>query len=378
MISKNAHSKTGERQRGVEKILAINPGSTSTKIAVFEDESPLIEETIRHSELDLSPFGTIWDQYEFRKKTILEALRRHGVDTGTLTAVVGRGGLLRPVVSGTYEVNQLMIKDGREGVQGQHAANLGPVIAYGIGWDLGIPAYMVDPPSVDEFEPMARLSGLKEVPRRSLAHALNIKATARMAAADMGKSLENMNLIVAHMGGGISVCPLRKGRIIDANDANSGGPFTPERAGGMPTMGLVDFIFDNKLGREEVKRELIGKGGLMSHLGMNSAKDVEERVRKGDEHAALVYQTMAYQIAKEIGAMATVLMGDVDAIILTGGLSASEMLVGWIRERVGHIAPVMVYPGEDEMEALVLGCLRVLRGEEKAKTYPETVDTLPL
>jgi butyrate kinase len=309
---------------------------------------------------------------------IIEALGRNDIDIHSLTAVVGRGGLLRPVVSGTYEVNQLMINDGREGVQGQHAANLGPVIAYGIGWDHGIPAFMVDPPSVDEFEPMARLSGLKSVPRRSLAHALNIKATARMAAADMGKSLDDLNLIVAHMGGGISVCPLRKGRIVDANDANSGGPFTPERAGAMPAMGLIDFIFDNKMGREEIKRELLGRGGLVSHLGSNSAKEVEESVRAGDAHAALVYQTMAYQIAKEIGAMATVLMGEVDAIILTGGLSASEMVVGWVNERVEHIAPVMVYPGEDEMEALVLGSLRVLKGEEKAKTYPETVDTLPL
>jgi len=367
-----------ENKTDKHRILAINPGSTSTKIAVFDNETAVLEETIRHSELDLSPFESIWDQYEFRKKTILEALRRNGIDVHSLTAVVGRGGLLRPVVSGTYEVNQLMINDGREGVQGQHAANLGPVLAYGIGWDFGIPAFMVDPPSVDEFEPMARLSGLKAVMRRSLSHALNIKATARLAAVDMGKSLNELNLIVAHMGGGISVCPLRKGRIVDANDANSGGPFTPERAGTVPTMGLIDFIFDNKLGREEAKRELIGHGGLVSHLGTNSAKEVEERVRSGDEHAALVYQTMAYQIAKEIGAMATVLMGDVDAIVLTGGLSGSEMIVGWIKERVGHVAPVMVYPGEDEMEALVLGSLRVLRGEEKAKTYPETVDTLPL
>ena len=360
------------------KILAINPGSTSTKIAVFDDERPLLEETIRHSELDLAPFERIWDQYEFRKKTVVEALRRHGIDLHSLTAVVGRGGLLRPVVSGTYEVNQLMIEDGRDGIQGQHAANLGPVIAYGIGWDLGIPAYMVDPPSVDEFEPMARLSGHRDIPRRSLAHALNIKATARIAANDMGKSLDEINLVVAHVGGGISVCPLRRGRMIDANDANSGGPFTPERAGGLPTMGLIDFVFDNKLGREEAKRELLGRAGLVSHLGINSAREVEQKVREGDAHAQLVYHTMAYQIAKEIGAMATVLMGDVDAIVLTGGLSGSEMIVGWVKERVEFIAPVMVYRGEDEMKALVLGCLRVLRGDEQAKIYPATVDTLPL
>jgi butyrate kinase len=365
-------------RRRIYRILAINPGSTSTKIAVYDNEQPVLEDTIRHSDLDLSEFDRIWDQYEFRKRMIIETLGEKGIQIESLSAVVGRGGLLRPVVSGTYRVNELMIEDGRRGFQGQHAANLGPVLAFGLGWDLGIPSFMVDPPSVDEFDPLARLSGHKDIPRRSLAHALNIKATARVAARDLKRRLDQTNLVVAHLGGGISVCPLRKGKIIDANDANSGGPFTPERAGTLPTMGLIDYIFDNKLGREEAKRALIGKAGLVSYLDTNSAQEVEARVQAGDKEAALVYEAMAYQIAKEIGAMATVLKGKVDAIILTGGLARSKVLTGWIKERVRHIGPVKIYPGQDEMKALVLGTLRVLRGSEKAKTYPESVEPLLL
>ena len=365
-------------QQGHFRVLVINPGSTSTKIGVFDDEACRFEEVIRHSELDLLSFTKIWEQYEFRKRTILEALLQHDIDIRSLSAVVGRGGLLRPVVSGTYEVNKLMIDDSRAGVQGEHVANLGPVLAFGIGWDFGIPAYMVDPPSVDEFEPMARLSGHRDIPRRSLAHALNIRATARMAAEKLGKRLEDLNLIVAHLGGGISVAPLKHGRMIDANDGNSGGPFSPERAGTVPSMGLIDFIYDRDLSREAVKQELVGRGGLVSYLGTNSAEAVQEMIAEGNEEARLVFEAMAYQIAKEIGAMATVLKGDVDAIVLTGGLSGSKVLTQWIAERVKSLARVLIYPGEDELRALVLGCLRVLRGQEKAKTYPESVDTMPL
>jgi len=362
-------------KKGEYRILAINPGSTSTKIAIFDDENPIVEINIQHSELDLSEFDKVWDQYEFRKRMIIETLQLEGIEIDTLSAVVGRGGLLRPVVSGTYTVNELMIQDGREGFQGQHAANLGPVLAFGVAWDLGIPAFMLDPPSVDEFEPLARLSGRKDIPRRSLLHALNIKATARLAVKDMGKKLEDVNLIVAHLGGGISVVPMKKGMMIDANDANSGGPFSPERAGGIPTLGLIDHIFDNNLTREESKRSLIGRAGLVSYLGTNSAKEVEERVEAGDEEARQVYEAMAYQIAKEIGAMATALKGEVDAIVLTGGLAGSEMLASWIKERCGFIAPIQVYPGQDEMKALAMGGLRVLRGQEEAKEYQESVET---
>ncbi|HVP58381.1 MAG TPA: butyrate kinase, partial [bacterium] len=327
------------------RVLAINPGSTSTKIGVFDDEDMVFEEVIRHSEVDLGTFEKTWDQYEFRKRTIIEALQQHSVELSSLSAVVARGGLLRPVVSGTYRVNKLMIDDGRIGYQGEHVANIGPVLAFGISWDLGIPAYMVDPPSVDEFEPLARFSGHKDIPRLSLVHALNIKATARMAAEKLGSRLEDLNLVVAHIGGGISVSPLRKGRIIDANDGNSGGPFSPERAGSIPTMGLIDYIFDNDCSRDEVKRELVAKGGLMSYLGVNSAQAVEAMIAEGNEYAKLVYEAMAYQIAKEIGAMATVLAGRVEAIVLAGGLAASSLLVNWITERVKFIAPLLVFPG---------------------------------
>jgi len=366
-----------ERQ-GEHRILTINPGSTSTKIAVFDDEKPILEKSIQHSELDLSEFDKVWDQYEFRKRMIVETMHLDGIEIDSLSAVVGRGGLLRPVVSGTYAVNEAMIQDGREGVQGHHAANLGPVLAFGIAWDLGVPSFMVDPPSVDEFEPLARLSGHKDIPRRSLLHALNIKATARLAVRDMGKKLEDVNLIVAHLGGGISVVPVKKGMMIDTNNANSGGPFSPERAGGIPTMGLIDHIFDNSLSREDSQRALIGRAGLVSYLGTNSAKEVEERVEAGDKEALQVYEAMAYQIAKEIGGMATTLKGEVDAIVLTGGLAGSEMLANWIRERCGFIAPIQVYPGQDEMKALAMGGLRVLRGQEQAKEYPESVETMLL
>jgi butyrate kinase len=365
-------------KKGEYRILSINPGSTSTKIAVFDDEKPFLDKTIQHSELDLSEFDKVWDQYEFRKRMIVETLQMDGIDIDSLSAVVGRGGLLRPVVSGTYTVNEMMIQDGRAGFQGHHAANLGPVLAFGIAWDLGVPAFMVDPPCVDEFEPLARLSGRKDIPRRSLLHALNIKATARLAVKDMGRKLEEVNLIVAHLGGGISVVPMKKGMMIDANDANSGGPFSPERAGGIPTMGLIDFIFDHKLTREDSKRALIGRAGLVSYLGTNSAKEVEQRVEAGDGEARQVYEAMAYQISKEIGGMATTLKGEVDAIVLTGGLAGSEMLVNWIRERCGFIAEIKVYPGQDEMKALAMGGLRVLRGQEEAKEYPESVETMLL
>jgi len=365
-------------QAGGFRVLAINPGSTSTKIGVFDDETCRFVESIRHSELDLGAFDKIWDQYEFRKRTILEALQQHGIDIRTLSAVVGRGGLLRPVVSGTYEVNKTMIDDSRVGIQGQHVANLGPVLAFGIGWDYGIPAYMVDPPSVDEFEPLARFSGHRDIPRRSLLHALNVRATARMAADKLGKRLEDLNLIVAHLGGGISVAPLKHGRMIDVNDGNSGGPFSPERTGALPVMDLIDFIYDRNLSREDVRREMVGRGGLVSYLGVNSAEAVEEMISQGNGEARLVYEAMAYQIAKEIGAMATVLKGQVDAVVLTGGLAGSKMLTAWVTERVKFIGEVLIFPGEDELRALLLGCLRVLRGQEKPKTYPESVDTMPL
>jgi butyrate kinase len=350
-------------------ILAINPGSTSTKIALFENATLQFEETIRHSRFEIEQFAKVWDQYEFRKQLILDAMETHRVDLHSLTAVVGRGGLLKSIPGGTYTVNQAMIDDARAGVQGEHPSNLGCILAYGIAWDVGCKAFIVDPPSVDEFEPLARYSGLPELPRRSLSHALNIHAVARVAARAIRKSFHTADLIVAHLGGGISICPVRRGRIVDANDASSGGPFTPERSGSLPLQGFIDLCFSGAHTREELRKKVMGRGGLVAYLGVNSAAEVEEMAAKGDERAREIYEAMAYQIAKEIGAMATVLEGRIDAIVLTGGLAHSRMLVKWIKDRVGFIARVLVYPGEDELQALALGAYRVLKGEEEARTY---------
>jgi butyrate kinase len=351
------------------RILAINPGATSTKLGLFENEDLTFSETIPHSAFELEDFPRVWDQYRFRERLIRELLAERQVGMQSLDAVVARGGLVRPLAGGTYSVNNKMIEDARIGFQGEHASNLGCVLAYGIGWRVGIPAFIVDPPSVDEFEPLARYSGLPEIPRRSLVHALNIHAMARQAAADLGKKYEETNFVVAHLGGGISICPVKGGRIIDTNNAVSGGPFSPERSGSLPVMDLIDLCFSGKYPIDELKHKVMGEGGLVAYLGTNSASEVETRIKAGDTQARLVYEAMAYQIAKEIGSMSTVLAGKLAAIVLTGGLAKSKMLTDWIKARVGWIAPVVVYPGEDELQALVLGALRVLRNEETVKEY---------
>lgn len=351
------------------RILSINPGSTSTKVALYEDETPVFEEVIRQSAEEVGRFKHIADQYEFRRDVILRLLHDKGVRLEDLDAVVGRGGLLRPIPSGTYRVNQRMLDDLRHPAR-EHASNLGAFLANEVAAQADVPAFIVDPVCVDEFEPLARISGLPEIERKSLSHALNLKAVARQAAKQLGRRYEDLNLVVAHMGGGISVSPHRKGRMIDVNQALDGtGPFSPERAGGLPVGDLVRMAYSGEYTFEGLYRRLVGGGGLVAHLGTNDAVEVERRIADGDEHARLVYEAMAYQIAKEIGAMATVLEGDVDAIVLTGGLAHSDMLMGWIRARVEWIAPVLAFPGEDEMEAMTLGALRVLRGEEDAKEY---------
>ena len=377
-------------------ILSINPGSTSTKIGVYENKEPIFEKTIRHSKEEIEKHDTIYDQYPFREKVILETLKEAGINIKQFDAIVGRGGLFKPVVSGPYRVNEEVIHDAKIGYQGQHASNLGAVLADAIAKDIGpnVPAFFLDPPAVDEFEPLAYYSGLKGIKRRSLFHALNVKATLRKAAQDMGKRLDELNFVAAHLGGGISICAVKKGRVIDVNNAISGGPFSPERTGHLPMMDFTEMIFDSlrsdaencpKNSKElkayldkkekEIKKKLVGKGGLVSYLGTNSALEVQTMAQKGDEEAKAIYQAMAYQIAKYIGEMATVLFGKVDAIVITGGVAYDrKLLTPWIEERVKWIAPVKVYPGENELEALALGALRVLTGEEKARTYPETRD----
>lgn len=351
------------------RVLAINPGSTSTKVALFEGERCLWEENLEHGPAELTALGAIPEQYPYRKAKVEELLARRGVAPDSLSAVVGRGGLLKPLSGGTYAVNDLMIEDLRQARRGQHASNLGAVIAYGMAREAGIPAYIVDPVSVDEFELLARISGLPEIERASLLHALNMKAVARRAARDLGKAYDEINLVVAHLGSGISIAPVRRGRMIDVNNANEGGPFSPERAGSLPTVSLVRLCFSGQYSEREMIDVLTRRGGLVAHLGTGDARLVEQRIAAGDARARLVFEAMAYQIAKEIGAMATVLRGELSGIVLTGRLALSDMLADWVRQRVSFIAPVLLYPGEDELRALAEGAMRVLDGEEEAKTY---------
>lgn len=352
------------------RLLIINPGSTSTKIAIFDNEKPVLEQTLRHSNEELAPYATIIDQYEFRKNVILETLNANGINISKLSAVVGRGGLLKPMEGGTYSVNAKMLDDLKNAPMGQHASNLGAIIANEISSQLGIPSFIVDPVVVDEMDEVARISGMPEIKRISIWHALNQKAVARRAAADLGKKYEEANLIIAHLGGGISVGAHKNGRTIDVNNALDGeGPFSPERTGGLPVSSLMKMCYSGKYTIDEMKKKVTGKGGLVAYLGTNDGREVQKMIEDGDKNAELIYKAMAYQVAKDIGACAAVLSGKVDAVCLTGGLAHDKLLTGWIKEMVEFIGDVRVYPGEDEMIALAEGGLRVLRKEEAAKEY---------
>ncbi|MEW8997292.1 MAG: butyrate kinase [Thermoanaerobacter sp.] len=351
-------------------ILVINPGSTSTKVAVFRDKEPVFTETLRHSTEELSKYKSIIDQFEFRTQAILNMLKEKGISLSEIDAIVGRGGLLKPIESGTYIVNEKMIEDLKKAERGEHASNLGGIIAYTLAKEHNIPAYIVDPVVVDELEDIARITGMPEIEKSSIFHALNQKAIARRLAADLNKKYEEVNLIIAHLGGGISIGAHKHGRVVDVNDALNGeGPFSPERAGGLPVLDLVKLCYSGKYTYQEMKKKLIGQGGVVAHLGTNDVREVYKKIEEGDKKAELVLEAMAYQTAKEIGAMAVVLKGHVDAIGITGGIAYNEDFVKRISERVKFIAPVYVYPGEDEMLALAQGAYRVLSGEEKAKMY---------
>ncbi|ALC90007.1 butyrate kinase [Bacillus sp. FJAT-18017] len=356
------------------RILVINPGSTSTKIGIYDNERPVMEKTIRHESEDIASYESIIDQYEFRKQTILETLHEEGINISKLSAVCGRGGLLRPIEGGTYSVNGTMLADLRAGYAGQHASNLGGILAYEIASGLNIPAYIVDPVVVDELQDIARISGLSLIQRKSIFHALNQKAVARRVARDLGKSYESLNLIVTHMGGGITVGVHKGGRVIDVNNGLHGeGPFSPERAGTVPVGDLVSLCFSGEYYRDEVMKKLVGQGGLFSYLGTSDAVKVEKMIEKGDEKARLVYEAMAYQVAKEIGSASAVLAGKVDAIILTGGLAYGKDFVKLITDRIDWISDCFIHPGENELQALAEGALRVLRGEESVKEYPNKI-----
>ena len=352
------------------KILVINPGSTSTKVALFSNEQLLFDKKIEHSNEELSVFHKIIDQYHFRQDIILSFLKEKGINLSTLNVVVGRGGLLKPIASGTYRINEKMLDDLRKGVSGEHASNLGGLLAYGIAENLSIPSYIVDPVVIDEMKPVARISGMLEIPRISILHALNQKAVARKAALDLGKKYEKLNFIIAHLGGGISVGIHCKGKVIDVNNALNGeGPFTPERSGGFPVGALVELCFSGKFTKDEIMKKIKGKGGLAAYLNTNDVRDVVKMIKQGDKKAKLILEAMAYQVAKEIGAGATVLKGQIDAIILTGGIAYNNEFVNMVRDRVSFLSLVMVYPGEEEMLSLCEGALRVLRGEEVEKIY---------
>lgn len=355
--------------QAIERLLIINPGSTSTKIAIFDNEQQIMEHTLRHSSEELALYGAIVDQYDFRKNLIIDTLDAAGIDIAGLSAVVGRGGLLKPMAGGTYRVNGKMLADLKNSAMWQHASNLGAIIANEIAEQLNIPAFIVDPVVVDEMQPIARISGMPEIERISIVHALNQKAVARRAAKDRGEKYEDINLIVAHMGGGISVGAHEKGKIIDVNNALSEGPFSPERTGGLPSGGFMELCYSGNYTQEEMKKKVVGKGGLTAYLGTNDGIKVKKMIEDGNDYARLIYKAMAYQIAKEIGACATVLKGRVDAICITGGLAHDELLIDWIRESVAFIGEVRVYPGEHEMSALAEGGLRILRREETAREY---------
>ena len=356
------------------RILVINPGSTSTAIALFEDNRLLDKEIIRHSSEELSEYIKIFNQHKFREEIIINFLKKKNIDINSLDAIVGRGGVLKPVKSGTYRINKLMLEDLKERPRIEHASNLGAVIAYDLAQKIGAPSFIVDSVAVDELEPVARISGMSDIERESLCHVLNLKAAARRMAQELGKSYEDLNLIVVHLGGGVSVSAHSKGRMIDVNNASAEGPFTPERTGGLPSVELVKLCYSQKYTLREMLKKLIGRGGLVDYLGTNNLLEVEERITKGDKKAELLYRAMAYQVAKEIAAMAAVLKGKVNAIVITGNGARDKgaldkTFVNWIKERVNFIAPVTVYPGTDEMLALALGAVRVLKGDEKALEY---------
>lgn len=348
-------------------ILAINPGSTSTKFAVFDDEKQVYIETIRHQAEELAPFASITDQYDFRKTLVEERLQAQGFLLSDFKAIIGRGGMIHPLPSGVYDVNEAMLHDLLHCTYSEaHACNLGGLIAHSIASE--IPhciALIADPVVVDELQAVARISGLPQFPRRCTFHALNQKAIARRYAAETGKKYETLNLIVAHMGGGISVGAHKQGQVIDVNQALDGyGPFSPERAGTMPNGDLVKLCFSGKYTQAEIKKMLVGQGGVFAHLKTTDIQKVNTMAENGDAHAQLILDALAYNVGKEIGSMAAVLGGKIDAILLTGGIAHNKYIVEYIGKMVSSFAPIHVYAGEDEMTALALGALRVLRGEK--------------
>ena len=353
------------------KILVINPGSTSTKMAVYEDEKPVLLRNITHTAEELAPFDAITEQQDFRRQLVLEELRRSDIPL-VFDAVIGRGGLVKPIAGGVYEINQQMIDDTLHGcVMHNHACNLGCLIAHEIAQSIpGCRAFIADPGVVDELSPLARISGSPLMPRICIWHALNQRAIARRYARGIGREYEDLNLIICHLGGGISVAAHEHGHAIDANNALDGeGPFSPERAGSLPAADLVRLCYSGKYTEKELLKRIAGQAGLTAHLGTNNMREILQRIKSGDEQAQLIVDAMLYHTAKQIASEAAVLCGQIDAILLTGGMAHSDYIVSELRRRIGFLAPVYTFPGEDEMEALALNALSVLQGKRQAKIY---------
>ena len=352
----------------MERLLILNPGSTSTKLAVFEGENPLFTESITHSAEELAPFDCVADQYGFRRDLVLDCLKRHDIGLDSLNAIVSRGGLLTPIEAGAYEVNEDMVWQLKNKPQNEHASNVGAMIAFDISKELGIPAYIYDGVTVDELLPINRITGLPNMHRKGMGHNLNTRAAALRYAGEQGKAYQDITVIVAHLGGGISVNLHHNGRIEDfINDEE--GPFSPERAGGLPMFDVIRTCFSGQYDHKSMMKLVKSKGGLVAHLGTTDSREVEKMIANGDEHAKLIYDAMILNIAKYIGKVAPGVCGKVDAILLTGGIAYSKYVTSEMEKRVSFIAPVVVYPGEDEMRSLALGGLRVLRGEETAKIF---------
>lgn len=354
------------------RVLAMNFGSTSTKVAVYDGDTEVLQKVFRHTPEEMKGVKTMEDNARFRKPLILASLREEGINMDELDAIVGRGGLIRPIEGGTYAVNEAMLEDLHSCKYGFHVCNLGGILASEIGKELGKPAYVVDPPVIYEIAEVASLSGHPDFPRRPLFHALNQKAIAKRYAAEHGVPYESLRLIVAHMGGGISVGAHLNGRVVDVNNALEGeGAFTGERSGTLPVLEVVRAVMTGKFGTayEQMRHEFCMRSGLVGYTGTNDGREITRRIQEGDKNAELAYRAMAYQVAKEIGAMGAVLQGKVDAIILTGGFAYDATLMGWIGEYVSHLGPIQIYPGEDEMLALAQGAIRVLKGQEEAREY---------
>lgn len=354
-------------------ILVINPGSTSTKVGIYSGEKIILSHSLKHDVEEIQKFETIYDQKNMRIELIIQWLKDKDINIKDFQCVVGRGGLLRSIPGGTYEVTEKMLQDLRIGVQGKHASNLGGIIAYNIAKRIGVPSYIVDPVSVDEICEEARISGLPEIPRRSLLHALNMKSVIRHVCKKRNLDFFKSSFVVAHLGGGISISPFKDGKLIDCNNASQEGPFSPDRSGTLPVGQVVELAFSGKYSAKQLSKKVMGQGGLIAYIGTNDGKAVDKLIDEGNKKVELIFKAMAYQISKEISAMATVLKGKVDAIIITGGLAYNHKLMNWIKEYVGFIGKIELVPGENELLSLGEGAKRVLKGEEKAKIYEKEI-----